>query len=192
MGAPGVSGKEWPGLTCDVTDSPYDDRQKWGEGKEAGRRLAIVHLPVMKAWIRGGAVEVLRRSEVPSLFWRQTKIWLWSQGERGVKGEHGTGDMSSWKLELPLTEAGRALGFGRAGLSGGYQELCQDLVSHAQVFFDLGLSLGITPVSASQGFFFLMIKWHLHTYLYYIWDFIYIRCIKIYKWQIKLDCIYNI
>ena len=49
MGAPGGSGKEWPGLTCDVTDPPYDDRQKWGEGKEAGRRLAIVHLPVMKA-----------------------------------------------------------------------------------------------------------------------------------------------
>lgn len=57
-------------------------------------------------------------------------------------------------LELPLTEAVAALGFGRAGPGGGYQELCRDPVSRAHVF-ELAQSVGIVAVSASQGFFVL-------------------------------------
>lgn len=67
MGAPGGSAKEWPELTCVLMDLLYDNRQKWGEGKEASRKFAIVHLPPVKAWTRGGTVE----------WWRSEGVMSW-------------------------------------------------------------------------------------------------------------------
>lgn len=46
-----------------------DYGQKGAEGKgDPQETLVIDHLPLTKAWLRDGAVEVMRRSEVLSVF----------------------------------------------------------------------------------------------------------------------------
>ena len=47
-----------------------------------------------------------------------------SEKEIRVKGKHEIGGHEQLRAGMPLTEAGRALGFGRTGLSGESQELC--------------------------------------------------------------------